>query len=139
MKKYEILMDKENTIEWEARVLHRIRALKDFGNVKKGDLGGFVENENNLSHVGNCWIYNNAKAMDDSRVNDDSVMYGNSIMYNDSVICEGSAMCDNSKLYDNSICIMIVDYMVIVQCMITVDYMAIVQCMAIVDYMVIVN
>ena len=43
-KKYEILMDEENTIEWEGRTLHRIRALKDFRNVKKGDIGGYVEN-----------------------------------------------------------------------------------------------
>ena len=93
MKKYEILMDKENTIEWEVRVLHRIRALKDFGNVKKGDLGGFVENENNLSHVGNCWIYNNAKAMDDSRLYGNSAMYGNSRLYGD------SELNNSAKLY----------------------------------------
>ena len=36
-KKYEILMDKENTIEWEGRTLHRIRALKDFRNVRTPD------------------------------------------------------------------------------------------------------
>ena len=74
-KKYEILMDKESTIEWKCRVLHRIRALKDFGDVKKGDLGGYVEKENNLSHYGNCWIYDNAKAMDNSRICDYSAMY----------------------------------------------------------------
>ena len=39
MKKYEILMDEENTIEWYGSVLYRIRALKDFGDVKKGDIG----------------------------------------------------------------------------------------------------
>ena len=39
MKKYEILMDEENTIEWKGRVLHRIRALKDFEDVEKGDNG----------------------------------------------------------------------------------------------------
>ena len=31
MKKYEILMDKENTIEFNGRTLHRIKALKYFG------------------------------------------------------------------------------------------------------------
>ena len=42
-KKYEILMDEENTIEFEGRVLHRIKALRDFGDVRKDDIGGYVE------------------------------------------------------------------------------------------------
>ena len=54
-KKYEILMDEKNTIEWQGRTLHRIRALKNFGDVKKDDLGGYIEDENNLSQKGNCW------------------------------------------------------------------------------------
>ena len=41
--KYEILMDEKNTIEFEGRTLHRIRALKDFGFVKIGEIGGFVQ------------------------------------------------------------------------------------------------
>ena len=36
--------------------LFRIKALKDFGNVKKGDLGGFIEKTDNLSQEGNCWV-----------------------------------------------------------------------------------
>lgn len=33
------------------KTLYRIRALVDFGIVKAGDLGGFVEKEDNLSQV----------------------------------------------------------------------------------------
>ena len=40
--------------------LYRIKALRDLWNVKAGDLGGWVESELNLSHEGNCWIYNDA-------------------------------------------------------------------------------
>lgn len=36
-RKYELT---EETVKVEDRVLHRIRALKTFGDVKKGDLGG---------------------------------------------------------------------------------------------------
>ena len=49
------------TRTWGRRTLYRIKALKDFGNVKKGDLGGYVEREENLSHSGDCWIYDKAK------------------------------------------------------------------------------
>ena len=37
-------------------VLHRIRALEDFGRVKAGDLGGYIQSEDNLSHEGDCWV-----------------------------------------------------------------------------------
>ncbi len=42
------------------KTLYRIRALKDFDDVKTGDLGGFIEKEANLSHDGNCWVYDKA-------------------------------------------------------------------------------
>ena len=47
----------------QSRTLCRIKALKDFGDVKAGDLGGYIEDYKNLSHDGNCWIYDNAKVM----------------------------------------------------------------------------
>ena len=40
-KKYELLKDKY--IEYRGKTLHRIKALRDFYNVKKGDIGGYVE------------------------------------------------------------------------------------------------
>lgn len=38
--------------------VRQIRALKDIPchNVKVGDLGGYIENETNLSQEGDCWI-----------------------------------------------------------------------------------
>ena len=41
--------------------LHRIEALKDFNDVKKGDKGGYIEKENNLSQYGDAWVCGNAK------------------------------------------------------------------------------
>lgn len=38
-------------------LVHRIKAVKDFADVKKGDLGGWVESESNLSQEGDCWLY----------------------------------------------------------------------------------
>ena len=49
MKKYEI--NSEN----------RVVALIDFSNIKTGDIGGFVESEENLSHDGLCWVSGNAQ------------------------------------------------------------------------------
>ncbi|WP_375607463.1 MULTISPECIES: hypothetical protein [unclassified Bartonella] len=60
-KKYELTDEKA---EFKGVTLHRIRALRDFGKVKKGDLGGFIEKEKNLGHDGNCWVYDDAKVLE---------------------------------------------------------------------------
>ena len=65
MKKYELT---DETIDVSGTTLHRIKALKDFGNVKKGELGGYVESERNLSQEGNCWVCGNAKVCGDAEV-----------------------------------------------------------------------
>lgn len=57
-KKYKLT---DETIEVDGKTLYRIEALKDFSNVKKGDKGGFIEKEENLSHLGNAWVYDDAK------------------------------------------------------------------------------
>lgn len=57
-KKYRLL--ENDTITVGGRTLYRIEALRDFANVKKGDKGGFVESEKNLSHEGNCRVYDDA-------------------------------------------------------------------------------
>ena len=49
-RKYEIL--KNEIIEHSGIKLYRIRALKDFGYIKKGDKGGYIEKETNLSQEG---------------------------------------------------------------------------------------
>lgn len=73
MKKYELTQE---TKEIFGRVLYRIRALNDFGNVKKGDLGGFVESEKNLDHCGNAWVYDNVRVYDNARVYGRAWVYG---------------------------------------------------------------
>lgn len=71
MKKYKLTEEK---IEFLGRTLYRIQALKDFSDVKKGDKGGFIEKESNLSQEhnarvsGNAWVYGDAMVYGDARV-----------------------------------------------------------------------
>ena len=58
MKKYELTQE---TIQFKGKTLYRIRALRDFNDIKAGDLGGFIENESNLSHNNHAWVYDYAK------------------------------------------------------------------------------
>ena len=58
-KKFELLND--DTIEWFGRKLFRIKAKINFGIVKEGELGGYVEKESNLSVSGNACVSGNAQ------------------------------------------------------------------------------
>ena len=79
-KKYELIDEFYTEFYDEATgkgpILRRIRALKDFGHVKAGDLGGFVEEEANLSHDGNCWIDEYGYAWGGARISGNIVLYG---------------------------------------------------------------
>ena len=82
--KYEIL--KDEFIEFDGRKLYRIRALKDFHNVKKGETGGYIESERNLSHEGEAWVYGNAWVSGNARVYGDAQVYGNAQVYGDAQV-----------------------------------------------------
>ena len=58
----------ENKKKIGLKTLYQIQALKSFSNVKKGDLGGWIEKESNLSQDGNAWVYGNAWVCGDARV-----------------------------------------------------------------------
>lgn len=89
--KYELIKDKKETIVVRGCELYRIRALKDFSNVKKGDLGGYVNSVYNLDQAGDCWIYDDAKVFQNAKV------YGNAI------VCGSAEVSGNALVYDNAI------------------------------------
>ena len=96
----------ENSIEFNNKKLYQIQALKDFGNVKAGELGGYMEKElNNLSEADYCWlfgnpwvsnkckIYNNGKVYDYIKVYD----------YNSGESYDYIKVCDNAKVSGNDV------------------------------------
>ena len=56
--------------------LRRIKALKAFGNVKAGELGGWIEEEKNLDQAGQAWVYGNAQVSGDAWVSGDAQVSG---------------------------------------------------------------
>ena len=75
-KKYQFL--KKDTIQVEGQTLYRIQALRDIpGVVHKGELGGYIASESNLSHEGDCWVGDDAKVYDNARIRDNAQVYGN--------------------------------------------------------------
>ena len=75
--KYELTSETKEVAEY---TLYRIRALKDFRDVKKGDLGGWVEGYENLSQEGGCWVYGDAKVSGNVQV------YGSAEVYDDATV-----------------------------------------------------
>ena len=59
-KKYELL---PSPIVVNGCTAYKIKALQSVGNVAKGQTGGAVSSEGNLSHLGCCWIYDNGVAV----------------------------------------------------------------------------
>ena len=69
MKKFEFTGEtKTISLFFRTATLHRIRAVAEFGLVKVGDLGGWIEKEENLSHEGKAWVWGNAKVCGDAKV-----------------------------------------------------------------------
>lgn len=68
MKKYN--MKKEGDF-------YRITALRTFGKVKEGDIGGLIEREDNLSHEGDCWVFDNAIVKNNAKVTDNATVKNN--------------------------------------------------------------
>ena len=74
MKKFELTAEFVTNIF--GKKLFRIKALVAFDNVEKGELGGFVEKEENLSQNGNAWVSGDARVYGDAWVYGDAQVSG---------------------------------------------------------------
>ena len=73
-KKFEFTEETKTTSR--GVTVKRIVALRDFGDVKVGDKGGFLEKEENLSHDNDCWVYDEAQVYGEAQVYDEARVYG---------------------------------------------------------------
>ena len=99
-KKYELL--KDDFIEVDGRKLYRIRALKGFGYVEKGKLGGYIEREENLSHSGNAWISGDARVYGDARVSGNAWVSGDARVYGDARVCDNAEVSGDARVSGNA-------------------------------------
>lgn len=98
---------RERPREIDGKTLYTIRALKDFGNVKKGDLGGYIESPECLSAEGNCWISKNSVVHAGSTVSDNAILIGNielrgKTTVSDNAILSGRIVAENCIFQHNS-------------------------------------
>lgn len=93
MKKFELTADK---IKSNGVTLHRIKALIDFGDVKAGELGGYVEKETNLSQYGGAWVYRHAQVFGNAWVSDNACVCGNALVYGNAWLSGNAWVCSNA-------------------------------------------
>ena len=105
MKKYELTSE---TKVIDGVELHRIKALYSFGYIKKGDLGGWIESEKNLSQDGKAWVgggaevYGDAEVYDNAKVYDNAEVCGNAWVYGDAWVYDNAEVYGNAWVYDNA-------------------------------------
>jgi carbonic anhydrase/acetyltransferase-like protein (isoleucine patch superfamily) len=88
-------LTKETRQTEDGTTLYRIQALVDFGTVRRGDLGGWIEDEACLSQQGYCWAFG------DSQVYGDSALYGNAVLEDKAVLRGRSRMHGNIRAKDS--------------------------------------
>lgn len=99
-KKYKTEPDSESE-------LLRIIALKDFSNVNKGDKGGLIKSESNLSQEGDCWVYDNARVFDNAKVYGSACIYENAMVFGDAQVSgrvrvhDNAGVCGSVRVYDD--------------------------------------
>src|SRR5690606_24936867 len=98
-KKYELT--NETKLMPTGETVYRIRALRDFDTIYKpvtqGDLGGWIQSEANLSHEGNCWLFDEATGYQKSKRSGDAVGYEHSRQI------ENSRQWGSSRQFGNSV------------------------------------
>ena len=78
--------------------LYRIVALRDFGNVKKGDMGGIIEAAHNLSQEGNCWVSDNAVVMGFAQVSEDAIVADRACVHEEARIGGSARILGNARV-----------------------------------------
>ena len=99
-KKYTLL--KSDTKTFLGKILYRIKAKISFGIVIKGELGGYIEKEDNLSVSGNAWVYGNAWVSGDALVYGNARVYGNAWVYGNARVYGNAWVSGDALVYGNA-------------------------------------
>ena len=80
--------------------LFRIELTIDCKWGKKGDKGGWIEKESNIS--GNAWVYGNARGYGNARVYGNASVSGNAWVYGDARVFGNASVFGNARVYGNA-------------------------------------
>ena len=92
----------DKTKEASSIKLFRIQALRSFGDVKAGDLGGWVEGVKNLSQDGDAWVSGNAWVFGNARVYGDAQVYGKAWVFGNAWVNGDAQVFGDARVYGNA-------------------------------------
>ena len=103
MKKYEFTGEtKEIRLLFRTATLHRIRATVAFGIVEVGDLGGWIEKEENLSHEGKAWVCGDAEVWGNAKVCGDAEVCGDAKVWGNAKVCGDAKVWGDAEVWGNA-------------------------------------
>lgn len=84
------------------RELWQIEAVDYFGNVKKGERGGWIEKEDNLSQYGDAWVCDNARVYGDAWVYGFARVSGNAVVGDTAEVYGFARVSGSAWVYGNA-------------------------------------
>ena len=100
MKKFELTTKFITNVA--GKKLFRIKALVEFGNVKAGELGGYVEKEGNISQDGNAWVSGNAWVDGNATVSGNATVTDNTEVSGNATVSGNAWVTDNAEVSGNT-------------------------------------
>ena len=85
------------------KTVYIIEAVRDFGDVCAGDLGGFIEDEHNLSHHGDCWVYHSAAVYGKGRVNRNAKIYDQARVYDYAMVSDDAVVSGQAEVFQRAV------------------------------------
>ena len=92
----------KTTKEHFGTTLFQIKAEMSFGDVSKGELGGYIEKEDNLSQEGNAWVSGDARVYGNARVYGDARVSGDARVYGDAWVSGDARVSGNARVYGDA-------------------------------------
>lgn len=83
------------------RLVIKEHILKQIIRLSDGLIGGYIESEENLSHSGTCFVYDNAMLCGNVIVTDNASVFGNAFLQGDVLLSGKSKVYENALLIGN--------------------------------------
>ena len=89
--------------------LCRVIATVAFSDVSVGDVGGYIESERNLAHLGNAWVagdaqvYGNARVFRDAQVYGDAQVFGNARVSGNAQVFRDAQVFGDARVFGDAV------------------------------------
>src|SRR3972149_2482196 len=99
-KKFELTSEKK--VNSFGKTLFRIKAKASFGSVSKGDIGGWIEKEDNISLSGNAWVFGGAKVSGNAWISGNARVFGDAEVSGNAKVSGDAEVSGNAKVSGNA-------------------------------------